>query len=142
MCEIGDFYGGLSGKSKADFSDGNAQYITYMNIFSNISVNLDIEDKVKISDKESQNVVKYGDILFTGSSETPDECGMSSAVTNRPNSPFYLNSFCFGFRLTDYYNEIIHPDYSKHIFRSKNIRKQIIGTSSGVTRFNVSKRIS
>ena len=39
---LGDFYGGLSGKSKEDFSDGNAKYITYMNIASNIAVNTDI----------------------------------------------------------------------------------------------------
>ena len=37
--EIGTFYGGLSGKSKSDFSqNGNAKYITYMNAFSNLSM--------------------------------------------------------------------------------------------------------
>ena len=36
--DIGYFYGGLTGKSKNDFQDGNAKFVTYMNIFSNISV--------------------------------------------------------------------------------------------------------
>ena len=33
MSEIGDFYGGLSGKSKSDFENGNSKYATYMNVY-------------------------------------------------------------------------------------------------------------
>ena len=29
--ELGTFFGGLTGKSKSDFFEGNANYITYMN---------------------------------------------------------------------------------------------------------------
>jgi len=32
--ELGEFYGGLTGKSKQDFSDGNAKFITYVNVFN------------------------------------------------------------------------------------------------------------
>lgn len=32
--ELGKFYGGLSGKSKDDFTDGNAKFITYKNVYS------------------------------------------------------------------------------------------------------------
>src|SRR5690606_11954083 len=100
--EIGKFYGGLSGKSKNDFQDGNARFVTYMNVFSNIKVKTDIDVFVKIGEDENQNRVEYGDVLFTGSSETPDECGMASVLTEKSAEPLYLNSFCFGFRL---YNE-------------------------------------
>lgn len=79
--EIGEFYGGLSGKSKKDFTDGNSPYITYMNVYQNISVVLPSVDMVVIKPGEKQNKVQYGDILFTGSSETPEECGLSSVVT-------------------------------------------------------------
>lgn len=99
--EIGQFYGGLSGKSKEDFSEGNAKFITYMNVFSNLSLNIDVDDKVKISENEGQNTIRYGDILFTGSSETPDECGMSSVLATETDELLYLNSFCFGLRLND-----------------------------------------
>ena len=78
--EIGFFYSGLSGKSKDDFKDGNAMFITYMNVYSNPSTNLDVIERVKIGQGEKQNKIEKGDILFTGSSETPDECGMSSVV--------------------------------------------------------------
>ena len=32
---MGETFSGLSGKSKKDFGHGDAQYITYMNVFSN-----------------------------------------------------------------------------------------------------------
>jgi type I restriction enzyme S subunit len=136
--ELGYFYGGLSGKSKEDFANGNAKFITYMNVFTNLAIDTDISDLVRIGENEKQNTVQYGDILFTGSSETPDECGMSSVLTEVSDEKFYLNSFCFGFRLKD--NNLLLPDFSKYLFRSQNIRKQIKRTANGVTRFNVSKK--
>ena len=135
--KLGTFYGGLTGKSKDDFKDGNAKFITYMNIYSNPSLNLNIEDLVRVSASEKQNRIQKGDILFTGSSETPNECGFSSVVTQEISEPIYLNSFCFGFRLTN--PEIFNLDFLKHLLRSQEIRNQITKTASGVTRFNVSK---
>ena len=136
--DIGDFFGGLTGKSKNDFIDGNATFITYSNIYSNPSLNLNIDEKVRIDDGEKQNVIQYGDILFTGSSETPEECGMSSVVTKEPTEKMYLNSFCFGLRLFEL--DKFNFDYLKHLFRSTEIRKEICKTANGVTRFNVSKK--
>lgn len=136
--DIGDFFGGLTGKSKEDFKDGNSKFITYRNVYANPSLNIDFEDKVKISDNEKQHTVTYGDILFTGSSETPDECGMSSVVTTQTSEKLYLNSFCFGLRL--YKMEEFNLHYLKHILRSNDIREQIKKTASGVTRYNVSKK--
>ena len=71
--EIGFLYSGLQGKKKEDFNNGNYKYITYMNVFSNLAINLNECNKVKINIGEKQNVVRYGDVIFTGSSETPDE---------------------------------------------------------------------
>lgn len=136
--ELGGFYGGLNGKSKNDFIDGNAKFITYMNVFSNLSLKIDVDDTVKIRENEKQNTIKYGDVLFTGSSETPDECGMSSVLTLENEEKLYLNSFCFGFRFYD--PDVFIPDFSKYVFRSTEVRKQIKKTASGVTRFNVSKK--
>lgn len=138
LSELGSFYGGLSGKNKEDFIDGNAKLITYMNVFSNMAIDTEIKDMVKISEHEKQNSVDYGDIIFTGSSETLDECGMSSVLTKRVDEKLYLNSFCIGFRFHD--KNLLLPDFSKHLFRSKEIRKQIKRTANGVTRFNVSRQ--
>ena len=136
--EIGVLFGGLTGKSKEDFKNGNAKFITYRNIYSNPSLDLNIQDKVKILDDEKQHIVRYGDILFTGSSETPDECGMSSVVTVQTNEDLYLNSFCFGLRLHNLEEYNLH--FLKHLLRSNDVRGQIKQTASGVTRYNISKK--
>ena len=136
--EIGCLFSGLTGKSKEDFKDGNAKFASYKNIYSNPALNLNIEDKVRILDGERQNKIQYGDILFTGSSETPDECGMTSVVTKKVEEAIYLNSFCFGLRLNNI--EKYDVNFLKHIFRSDAIRKNLQKTASGVTRFNVSKK--
>ena len=135
--EIGNFYGGLTGKTKNDFQNGNHKFITYMNVYKNPAVDTRINDYVKINTNERQNTVQYGDILFTGSSETPEECGISSVMVKHPDEPFYLNSFTIGFRLHD--SGMLNPEFSKHLFRSSDLRKQINKTANGVTRFNVSK---
>ena len=136
--EVGYFYGGLNGKTKDDFvKHGNVKYITYMNVFSNLSIDLNALEFVKIENNERQNLVAYGDVLFTGSSETRNECGFSSVLTKKPEEPIYLNSFCFGFRLNDL--SLFEPEFLKYIFRSKFLRAQIIKTANGVTRFNISK---
>ena len=136
--DVGTFYGGLSGKSKADFTDGNAKFVTYMNVYSNPALNTDIKDFVKIEEGEKQNKVLYGDVLFTGSSETPNECGMTSVLTEKTEEDLYLNSFCFGYRFNDIDN--VNPGFMKHLFRSHMLRKALAKTASGVTRFNVSKK--
>ncbi len=127
----------MSGKSKKDFDDGNAKFVPYTAIFNNSKLDLNKCGSVKIDDTEKQNKIQQGDVLFTGSSETSEECGMSSVVTQEINEDIYLNSFSFGLRLR---GEIsLCPDYASHLFRCHAVRKNIQKTASGVTRFNVSK---
>lgn len=127
---------GLTGKTKADFSDGNARYVTYKNAFSNLAVDDVATDFVKVEDGERQNSLRLGDVVITGSSENVDEVGMSSVVIREPMEPLYLNSFCFALRF-DY--PTLLPEFSKYLFRGEAIRKQIRKSASGVTRINVSK---
>lgn len=135
--DIGELYSGLTGKSKDDFRDGNARYVSYMNVFSNLRVDTHRDDFVSVGPAEKQRAVQKGDILFTASSESKAEVGMSSVLTVNPDQPLYLNSFCFGFRLID--SDLLDPEFSKYLFRSETIRKKIAKCSSGVTRFNISK---
>jgi len=109
-----------------------------MNVFSNIATNFKVNDFVKIGESENQNTIQYGDILFTGSSESLEECGMSSVVNEEVKENVYLNSFCFGYRFHN--SELFLPNFLKFLFRSEKIRKQIVKTANGVTRFNVSKK--
>ena len=135
--EISSIYGGLTGKGKADFENGNALYEPYKNIFNNIEVDFNNLETVNVSDDEKQYTIKYGDVLFTGSSETAEEAGMSSAVTTKTEQKIYLNSFSFGLRFND--DVELLPEFSKFLFRTLSIRKEIVKSASGVTRFNISK---
>lgn len=136
--EVSDFYGGLTGKNKSHFENGNSKYVTYKNIFNNLAVIYDKLESVSILEHEKQYQISYGDVLITASSESQEEAGMSSAVTFEPEEPIYLNSFSFGIRFKE--NYLLIPEFSKYLFRSRELRKQIIKTASGVTRYNVSKQ--
>ncbi len=133
--ELGETFGGLTSKTKDDFGEGSP-FITYMNIFSNTRINPAQVDYVRILDNENQNKVKYGDILLTGSSETPHEVGMSSVVLDDLKG-YYLNSFCFGFRLHDF--KTLLPEYARFLMRGNEVRKFMFLRAQGSTRFNLSK---
>lgn len=133
--ELGESFGGLTGKSKKDFGAG-FPFITYMNVFKNTKVCKETFDLVKISDGENQKALKYGDILITGSSETPEEVGMTSVVLDELEN-YYLNSFCFGFRLNDF--EVLTPEYARFLLRGREVRRFMHKNAQGSTRFNISK---
>ena len=135
--DLGPYFGGLTGKTKEDFVEGNAKFITYMNVFANSSLDISSTGVVKINEGEKQNKIQLGDILFTGSSETPEEAGMSCVVAEELDEDYYMNSFCFGIRLDNPKQYNLH--YLKHVLRSNDVRKKISKSASGVTRFNISK---
>ncbi|EIW8515929.1 TPA: restriction endonuclease subunit S [Klebsiella pneumoniae] len=135
--EVAEIYGGLTGKTKADFEKGNARYISYKKIFGSLDIKNMPTDYVHVREDERQHEVRYGDILFTGSSEIAEEAGISCAVTSQFDEPVYLNSFSFGVRFN---NKIkLTPEFLKYLFRTNKMRKEISKTASGVTRFNISK---
>ena len=131
--EEGFFYGGLTGKNKDDFEKGSSKFITYMNVYKNTFANQDVMGTVNVGITEKQNKVLYGDILFTQSSETVEEVGLSS-VYLYDDEP-YLNSFCMGFRFNDLSN--VCPKYMGYCMRSENIRKNIMLMGQGISRINL-----
>ena len=134
---IGQTVSGLRGKSKEDFSDGNAPFVSYVDIFNNPAINFIPSKLVKVGASENQSEVQLGDVLVTGSSETKNECGMTAVVTATPSVPVYLNSFCFIWRPNK--DVDLYPDFSKHLFRGRAFRDKVIQTANGVTRQNISK---
>lgn len=132
--DLGSFYGGLSGKNKEDFIDGNKKYITYMNVYKNIFINNSILENVQIGIEEKQNTVKYGDIIFTQSSETVEEVGLSSVYLY--NDEPLLNSFCMGFHISNLH--FINPLFIGYLMRSNKIRKYIMKEGQGISRINLS----
>lgn len=132
---LGETYGGLTGKSINDFGSGSP-FITYKNVFENGFVDPNNIERVRIDPGERQHAIRNGDILFTTSSETPEEVGMSSVV-NFDAEAIYLNSFCFGFRPNS--TDAIRPHFAGHFFRSPSMRRQIAVLAQGSTRYNISK---
>ena len=130
--EMGDTFTGLSGKTKEDFGHGDAKFVTYINVFSNPISDPYGTESVEIDSKQKE--VKYGDVFFTTSSETPEEVGMSSVwLENTEN--VYLNSFCFGYRPTVEFD----PYYLAFMLRSPVVRKKFMFLAQGISRYNISK---
>ena len=133
--DFGQSYSGLSGKSAEDFGEGYP-FITYMNVYQNRIIDSKDVGFVKINEAEQQSVVRYGDILLTLSSETPEEVGMG-AVYLGETYPLYLNSFCFGIHIT---NEAkIYPPFLAYYVSSQSFRKAVYPLAQGSTRFNLQK---
>ena len=131
---LGYSYSGLSGKSAMDFGKGKP-FITYLNVYSNNVVNENDYQYVQIDEGEKQNVVQYGDVLFTLSSETPDEVGIGSVYLGQDE--VYLNSFCFGIHIVN--EELAYSPYISYYVSSTPFRKFIYPFAQGSTRFNLCK---
>lgn len=132
--DIGEDYSGLSGKTAEDFGSGKP-YITYVSIYTNNFVDDDCSGKVSIERGEKQNVVQKGDMLFTLSSETPEEV-CYGAVYSGNSTETYLNSFCFGVRNTE---EKVFSPYMAYFFNSSRFRREVYPLAQGSTRFNLQK---
>lgn len=132
---LGKTYSGLSGKCKDDFGFGNAHYITFLNVLTNAHIDTSILEHVDVKDGEGQNAVKKGDLFFNTSSETPEEVGMC-AVLDEDVENVYLNSFCFGFRIT---HEKMCPAFFAYLMRSNTGRHIMSILAQGATRYNLSK---
>lgn len=136
LSEIGKTYGGLSGKVKSDFGNGSSKYIPFMNIMNNPIINTSFLERVNIKPSENQEKAQKGDLFFNGSSETPEEVGMCSVLTE-DITDLYLNSFCFGFRLKE--KHCTNGLWLAYYFRSDVGRELIFSLAQGATRYNLSK---
>ena len=134
LSEIGEFFGGLSGKTKEDFGHGTDSFITYMNVYKNTFATSDGIMPVSIKPSEKQNRIQYGDVLFTQSSETVEEVGLSSVWLHESRP--YLNSFCMALRPYDLSK--INPMYLGYVLRSQAVREQIMKEGQGISRINLS----
>ena len=132
LIDNGYVYQGLSGldKNSFDYRIADAKFITYMDVFKNRNIE-HASGLFKLS--KSQNSVLKNDILFTASSETPEEVGIASVYTGE--DPIYLNSFCFGWRSKLQRDN----NYMVNMLASPKVRKSIVKLAQGSTRYNLSK---
>ncbi|WP_208395157.1 restriction endonuclease subunit S [Helicobacter pylori] len=133
--DIGITISGLVGKTKQDFINGNAKYITFLNVLNNVIIDTSILENVKIYPNEKQNSFKKYDLFFNTSSETPKEVGMCAVLLDDIDQVF-LNSFCFGFRIFD---KAVDSLFLSYLINSKIGRKAFENLAQGSTRYNLSK---
>lgn len=132
----GEFLSSLTGKTAQHFGAGSAKFVTYMNVFINTFTDMASLGVVDVASDESQNAVEVGDVLFTVSSETPEEVGMSSVVLDAvPNC--YVNSFCALFRFAQDKRPNLH--FVGYSLRHPLARRHFAKRAQGSTRFNLSK---
>lgn len=134
--DLGKTYGGLTAKTKADFGAGSAFYVPFVNVMKNVVIDCEAFERVRVDPGEPQNPVKQADLLFNGSSETPEEVAMC-ALMDSEHSNLYLNSFCFGFRLQA--SAQVSPLFLAYYIRSHEGRELIKSLAQGSTRYNLSK---
>lgn len=134
--DIGFTFNGLSGKTSADFGHGESKYVTFINVIYNAIINPEIFDCVEVTSTENQNAVLAEDLLMNTSSETPEEVGMCSFVgISMPR--LYLNSFCFGFRIS---SSDVAPLFLSYLLRSNSGRSLMMELAQGSTRYNLPKK--
>ena len=134
--QVGSTYGGLIGKTKTDFGRGSAKYISFMNVMTSVVIKHQVFEHVHVLPNEFQNQVSRGDLLFNGSSETPEEVAMCALVASDLQT-VYLNSFCFGFRFRS--TAQIDGLFLAYYFRSQEGRELMKSLAQGSTRYNISK---
>ena len=132
---MGSTYSGLSGKTKADFGQDGVPYVPYLNVFENSTVDPTKLGRVRAAPGERQNRVQRGDVLFTASSETPEDVGTASVVAH-DISDLCLNSFCFGYRIAT--EGIVAFEFLPHLFRGPQVRRSLYSLAQGATRYNLS----
>ncbi len=133
---LGATYGGLVGKSKANFGHGSARYVPFVNVMANIRIDCGALEPVDVASTENQNRVLSGDLLFNGSSETPEEVALCALMTESVED-LYLNSFCFGFRLKQ--GAEASGLFLTYLMRSQMGRELMKSLAQGSTRYNLSK---
>lgn len=135
--DAGATYGGLVGKSKDDFGTGSACFVTFREVMEGARLLGRRVERVNVRANERQNRVLRGDVLFNGSSETPEEVALAAVVDYDPTPTTFLNSFCFGYRLKT--TNLIDPAYLAHFFRADQGREVVSVLAQGATRYNIAK---
>ena len=136
--DVGELYGGLTGKSGDDFNvdDDDTSYMLFVpftNIFNNDTIDPTQLYKVKIQVGEEQNLVQKGDLLFLMSSEDYDGVGKPAIMEEQVDN-LGLNSFCKGLRITD---TNTHSKFLYYLLSSHLHRELVRQEAKGFIRINL-----
>lgn len=139
LADLGEFKtGGVDKKIKQD--EKPVKLVNYMDAYKRRFIDNSIKFmEVTASDSEIKIAqVKVGDMLFTPSSETPDDIGHSAVVAeDLPNTLFSYH--LTRLRFNEEYDNKIDLNFRAYFCNSRDVLKQFEKMSVGATRYTISK---
>ena len=136
--EFSNMLNGMTGVSNKWKEKGNCKFIDYMNCFKNFRIDVSKLENATVKNL-NQNEILFNDILFTSSSETPDECCISSVIDNKIPKNIFFDDHLFLIRIFEKFKNEINPIFLNFYFHSATFRQKINKIVRGLTRFYVSK---
>ncbi|MED4965324.1 restriction endonuclease subunit S, partial [Heyndrickxia coagulans] len=132
--ELGDFKTSSVDK-KVNKNDIEILLVNYMDVYRNRLIDNTIDFmKVTATKKQIETFnVQYGDVLFTPSSETPDDIGHSAVV--KVDSAKILYSYHL-VRLR--FKREMDVDFKAYVFNSSNLLREFSKRATGATRYTLS----
>ena len=109
--------------------------VNYMDVYKNTHINSNLKlSQTSASNREIENLsLAKGDVLFTPSSETPDDIGHSAVIlSDMPNTLFSYHLVRFRLNIK---NDIVFLGY---VFNQDKILKKFARLSPGITRYTLS----
>ena len=132
---LGSLQNGISA-AKEKFEFGNGIFINYGDVYNNSTIPDNPKGIIDLTDSESNIYsLRRGDVLFTRTSETIEEVGMSAVcVRDYPNSAF--SGFVIRFRP---YKDNMLPEFYKYYFNLLCHRDYFAREMNLVTRASLSQ---
>lgn len=129
-----DFKNGVN-KGKEAFGHG-VPIISYKNVYSGGGINdSDLNALVDMNEKELDRFrVRFGDVFFTRTSETPDEIGFANVYLGSRDDVVF-NGFVIRGRQN---RKLFETSFLKYAFQSNSVRKQMMDNSKFTTRAGIS----
>lgn len=135
--ELFSFKNGLN-KGKQFFGFGTP-IVNYMDVFKNASLLCSqLQGRVSLTKQEIENFdVRKGDVLFTRTSETPEEIGLTGAILDEPIQTVFSGFVLRGRPKSDRLDD----SFKAYCFRSSFVRNQIISKATYTTRALTNGRV-
>lgn len=130
---LGELFAFKNGLNKAKHFFGfGTPIVNYMDVFSNGKIWCTrLAGRVSLSKQELSNFdVRKGDVLFTRTSETPEEVGLAAVVGDEPNETVFSGFLLRGRPRS----QVLCDEFKAYCFRSSFVRSQIVSKASYTTR--------
>ena len=140
LTPVGDllkFKNGLN-KGKEYFGYGTP-IVNYMDVFRHAGLRrADVHGLVDVTNSEKQAFsARKGDVLFTRTSETPEEVGISTVLLEDIEDAVFSGFVLRGRPV----NDRLTPEFAQYCFESRFVRGQIISSATYTTRALTNGRI-